>query len=81
MTREQIMFKYKCSNSDAIIIEKICTVQEWNKENPNDKINRKSGYVMPIYHGYDYKSKKDDLIRKYAYVGDKNWTKAQLGLK
>jgi hypothetical protein len=36
---------------------------------------------MPNFHGWDYRSKKIDLIHKYAYVGDKNWTKEELGLK
>lgn len=69
MNRSEIMKKYKCSLSDAIIIEKIVTVNQWNKENPKDKLRFKTGYVMPVYHGYEYNSSKMKLIRKFANIG------------
>jgi len=69
MTRSGIMKKYKCTYSDAIIIEKIVTVAKWNEDNTDMKLKFKSGYVMPVYHGYDYRSNKMQLIRKYAYIG------------
>ena len=67
--RDRIMKKYKCSFSDAVIIEKIITIEEWNREYPDMKLKYKSGYVMPMYHGYVYRSKKMQLIRKFAYIG------------
>jgi len=69
MTRSGIMKRYKCSNADAAIIERIVPVGQWNKENPDMKLKYKSGYVMPVYNGYVYRSKKMQLIRKFAYIG------------
>lgn len=69
MTRSQIMTRYKCSLQDACTIERIVTVKQWNEENPQDKIKFKTGFVMPIYHGWVWKSKKIELIRQFAYIG------------
>lgn len=63
------MNKYlKYSFSNRKIIEKIVPVKEWNTDCHKDNIIKvKYGYVMPLYHGYDWKAKKQDLIDKYTY--------------
>lgn len=63
------MSKYKnYSFSNRKIIEKIIPVKVWNSDYHKDNIiNVKYGYVMPLYHGYDWKPTKQDLINKYTY--------------
>lgn len=54
--------------SNRKIIERIVTVKEWNKDSrPEDKIKKSYGYVMPIYHGYEWRRTKRELISKYTY--------------
>ena len=50
------------------IIEKIVTVKQWNETaRPDEKINVKYGYVMPMYHGYQWKKTKKKLIEIFTY--------------
>lgn len=61
--------KQKISIADKRIIERIMTVKDWNKDaRPDEKINVKYGYVMPLFHGYEWKRTKMELIRKYTYA-------------
>lgn len=58
----------KYSFSNRKIIEKIVSVKVWNSDCHKDNIiNIKYGYVMPMYHGYDWKPTKQALIEKYTY--------------
>lgn len=68
MTRDQIMKKYNCSYSDACIIEKIEKSSEFKKTCADAKHLPASGYVMPVYHGWDWKRTKTDLVKKYTYA-------------
>lgn len=62
--------KPEISFSDKKIIEKIVPVKQWNAEtnDPFMKIKVKYGYVMPLFHGYDWKPTKKQLIRKYTFA-------------
>jgi hypothetical protein len=68
MTRDKAQKIYNCSYHDAIIIAQIITVKQWNENNPLQQIKRKTGYVLPLYHGYHYSSKKAKLINQYTYI-------------
>ena len=69
MERETIMKKYNCSLSDACTIEKILPVKEYNTTcRPDNKCPYKTGYVMPVYHGYQWAPTKKDLIKMFTYA-------------
>ena len=59
------------SNYDAAdrrIIGNIVTVKEWNEGKPlSEQIKVKYGYVMPVFHGWEWKPTKQALINKYCY--------------
>ena len=56
------------SFSDRRTIENIVPVKEWNKDcHPDNRINKKYGYVMGIYHGYVWRPTKQALINKFTY--------------
>jgi hypothetical protein len=50
------------------IIDTIVPVAEWNKDKPvSEQIPVKYGYVIPLYHGHEWKKTKKQLIEKYCY--------------
>lgn len=52
---------------DRKIIERIIPVQEFNKgKYDQDICNKSYGFVMPLYHGFDWKRTKKALIEKYT---------------
>lgn len=54
--------------ADRKTIEHIVPVKEWNQTcHPDNRIKVKYGYVMPIYHGYEWKATKQALIDKYCF--------------
>jgi len=54
--------------ADRKTIENIVSVSEWNKDcHPGNVIKVKYGYVMPLYHGYQWKATKAELIRIYTF--------------
>jgi hypothetical protein len=61
--------KKKIDIADRRIIERIVTVKEWNATCRKDSvINYKSGYVMPLYHGHEWRRTKRELIKKYTFA-------------
>jgi hypothetical protein len=59
---------YKQDAGNRKIIESIVPVSEWNKDCHKDHIiNVKYGYVIPLFHGYEWKKTKFELIQKYCY--------------
>lgn len=53
--------------ADKRIIEQIVPVAEFNKgKRKIDQCPKKYGYIMPIYHGYDWRKTKKQLIQNYT---------------
>jgi len=49
------------------IIDTIVPVKVWNESKPQaEKIPVKYGYVIPLYHGHEWKPTKRALIAKYC---------------
>jgi hypothetical protein len=56
------------SLADRKTIENIMPVKEWNAIcHPDNRIKRKYGYVMGIYHGYQWKATKQELINMFTF--------------
>ena len=56
------------SVADRKTIEQMVSVKEWNKDKSlSEQIPVKYGYVMPLFHGYDWKATKQRLINKYCF--------------
>lgn len=59
--------KHLDNAANRYIESRILPAKKWNEENPNNKVPFKYGYVMPIYHGYQWKKTKTELINMFCY--------------
>jgi hypothetical protein len=66
--KNELLQRYKENAGNRKIIESIVPVSEWNNSCHKDNIiNVKYGYVIPLFHGYEWKKTKFELINKYCY--------------
>lgn len=55
------------SFSDRKTIDRIITVKEFNSDNKNNRVPKNYGYVMPLYHGWQWKKTKRELINMFCF--------------
>jgi len=60
------MKNYTCA--DRKIIETIVKVSVFNEGKPKQgQCQKKYGYVIPLFHGWEWRKTKKQLIEKYTY--------------